>query len=158
MEYSVNTYVGFWARAGAVLIDALLFSCLTLPLILYHYGWDYFDPDYSDPFSLGEHLLLDLLLPSVLTLGFWLRWQATPGKMAVSARIVDAASGQPARPLQLLGRCCAYLISMLPLGLGVLWIAFDRRKQAWHDKLAGTLVIREGHTTDTPPIGLSDFF
>jgi uncharacterized RDD family membrane protein YckC len=31
---------------------------------------------------------------------------------------------------------------MLPLGLGFLWIAFDKRKQAWHDKLAGTVVIR----------------
>jgi len=31
---------------------------------------------------------------------------------------------------------------MLPLGAGLIWVAFDRRKQAWHDKLAGTVVVR----------------
>ncbi|HKF94921.1 MAG TPA: RDD family protein, partial [Gammaproteobacteria bacterium] len=29
-----------------------------------------------------------------------------------------------------------------PLGLGFLWIAFDKRKQGWHDKLAATVVVR----------------
>jgi len=27
--------------------------------------------------------------------------------------------------------------------LGLVWVAFDRRKQGWHDKLAGTVVIRD---------------
>jgi len=31
---------------------------------------------------------------------------------------------------------------VVPLGLGLLWVAFDKRKQGWHDKLAGTVVIR----------------
>jgi uncharacterized RDD family membrane protein YckC len=29
------------------------------------------------------------------------------------------------------------------LYLGFLWIAFDRRKQGWHDKIAGTVVVQE---------------
>jgi uncharacterized RDD family membrane protein YckC len=28
------------------------------------------------------------------------------------------------------------------LGLGLLWVAFDRRKQGWHDKIANTVVVR----------------
>ena len=33
-------------------------------------------------------------------------------------------------------------IAMLPLFLGILWVAWDPRKQGWHDKIAGTVVIR----------------
>jgi uncharacterized RDD family membrane protein YckC len=28
------------------------------------------------------------------------------------------------------------------LGLGLIWVAFDPKKQGWHDKLAGTIVVR----------------
>lgn len=34
-------------------------------------------------------------------------------------------------------------LSLAPLGLGFIWLAWDKRKQTWHDKLAGTLVIKE---------------
>lgn len=34
-------------------------------------------------------------------------------------------------------------LSSLPLGLGNLWVGWDRRKQGWHDRIAGTCVIRE---------------
>jgi len=33
-------------------------------------------------------------------------------------------------------------VSMIPLFLGMIWVAFDARKQGWHDKLAGTVVVR----------------
>jgi uncharacterized RDD family membrane protein YckC len=39
-------------------------------------------------------------------------------------------------------RALSCFLSLLPLGLGFLWIAFDRDRQAWHDKVAGTVVIR----------------
>ncbi len=41
-----------------------------------------------------------------------------------------------------MGRYLGYFASTIPLCLGFLWIAFDKRKQGWHDKLAGTVVIR----------------
>jgi uncharacterized RDD family membrane protein YckC len=31
---------------------------------------------------------------------------------------------------------------MLPLFIGLIWVAFDKKKQSWHDKLAGTVVVR----------------
>jgi uncharacterized RDD family membrane protein YckC len=43
---------------------------------------------------------------------------------------------------QLIGRYLAYYVSTLPLCLGFLWVAFDKRKQGWHDRIAGTLVIK----------------
>jgi uncharacterized RDD family membrane protein YckC len=30
-----------------------------------------------------------------------------------------------------------------PLFAGIIWVAFDRRKQGWHDKLADTVVVRK---------------
>jgi len=42
----------------------------------------------------------------------------------------------------MIGRYFAYFISTIPLCLGFLWITFDRKKQGWHDKLAGTVVVR----------------
>jgi uncharacterized RDD family membrane protein YckC len=35
---------------------------------------------------------------------------------------------------------------MLPLMIGFIWVAFDPRKQGWHDKLAGTVVVRSKKT------------
>jgi len=54
---------------------------------------------------------------------------------------VDAQTGATPSAKQLVGRYFAYLVSTLPLCLGLLWIAVDKRKQGWHDKLAGTVVV-----------------
>ena len=35
------------------------------------------------------------------------------------------------------------LLACIPLGLGLIWCAFDSRKQGWHDKLAKTVVVRK---------------
>jgi len=39
-------------------------------------------------------------------------------------------------------RALGCFLSAIPLGLGFIWIAFDENRQAWHDKLAGTVVVR----------------
>ena len=57
--------------------------------------------------------------------------------------IVDAQSGRPASTGRLVARYFAYIASSLPLFLGFAWIAIDRRKQGWHDKIAGTVVVYE---------------
>ena len=72
---------------------------------------------------------------------FWLKKQATPGKMAVSAKVVDA-TGNAMSVGQSIGRYFAYIVSIIPLGLGFIWVAFDSKKQGWHDKLVGTVVIK----------------
>jgi uncharacterized RDD family membrane protein YckC len=43
---------------------------------------------------------------------------------------------------QCIGRYFAYFLSFLGLCLGFMWVGWDERKQGWHDKLAGTLVVR----------------
>jgi uncharacterized RDD family membrane protein YckC len=42
-------------------------------------------------------------------------------------------------------RALGCFLSMAVAGLGFLWIGFDHAKQAWHDKIAGTVVVRVAH-------------
>jgi uncharacterized RDD family membrane protein YckC len=86
---------------------------------------------------------LFIAAPAVAVVFCWHRYGATPGKIAFSARIVDARSGETPGVGRLVLRALAYIISAAPLFLGFAWIAIDRRKQAWHDKIAGTRVIYE---------------
>ena len=60
---------------------------------------------------------------------------------AVAAKIVDARTGGAPSTASLVKRYAGYLVSMLPFFLGFAWIAIDRRKQGWHDKIAGTVVV-----------------
>ena len=61
--------------------------------------------------------------------------------MLFKSVIVDVNTLSAPSTAQNIIRYLGYFISFLPLGLGFLWIAFDERKQGWHDKLAGTVVI-----------------
>lgn len=146
METTTNNnaayeYAGFWIRAAATMIDAILLIFITFPLLIVIYGWEYFDN--TDVIVGPADIIISWIFPCVATLSFWIKKQATPGKMLFSLKIVDSATGQPAQPTQLIGRYLAYFISAFVLCLGYIWVGFDKRKQGWHDKLAGTVVIRK---------------
>jgi len=143
-------YAGFWARAGASIIDTILIMLITLPFLLSIYGWAYSDAEKTAMLAGPADFLISWVLPTVAVIIFWVFKQATPGKMAISATIVDATTGEPASTAQLMGRYCAYFVSILPLFLGIFWVAFDKRKQGWHDKLAGTVVIKKVNTGPEP--------
>ena len=133
-------FVGFWARLGASLIDSILLAMICWPVLTYIYGWGYWD---SDRLIHGPaDFLVSWLLPAIAVVVFWINRQATPGKIAIDARIVDAETGAAPSTKNLLVRYLGYYVSTLPLFLGFLWIAFDRRKQGWHDKMANTVVVR----------------
>jgi uncharacterized RDD family membrane protein YckC len=133
-------YVGFWPRVGASLIDTLLIALICWPLMTYVYGSAYWN---STAFIKGPaDLLISWVLPAVAIVLFWVSRQATPGKMALGARIVDAQTGEAPGTGQLIARYLGYYVSTIPLLLGFVWVAFDPRKQGWHDKMAGTVVVR----------------
>jgi len=143
MQEQELEYAGFWLRTGATIIDTILIMLITFPLLISKYGWEYFDPEQTGLIAGPLDFLLSWVLPAIAVIWFWIIKQATPGKMAVSAKIVDATSGNAPSPAQFIGRYIAYFVAILPLGLGILWVAFDKRKQGWHDKLAGTVVVRQ---------------
>lgn len=133
-------YVGFWPRFGAAMIDLLLQLAITLPLTYVIYGRVTAPPGrwFMGP---GD-VLVNLVLPAVMVIALWIHLGATPGKMAMSARIVDADTGAPLTTTQSVIRYVGYFVSMIPFGVGYLWVAFDRRKQGWHDKMANSVVVR----------------
>ena len=133
-------YAGFWARVGAALIDTILAAFITVPLLMMVYGSDYWA---SERLLAGPaDFLISWVLPAVAVIAFWVARGATPGKMAISAQVVDARTGNKPSTGQSIGRYLAYYVSTIPLGLGLLWVGIDPKKQGWHDKLAGTVVIR----------------
>jgi uncharacterized RDD family membrane protein YckC len=136
-----TNYAGFWIRLGASLIDILLMLIVVAIPLSFIYGEQYW---------LGEQLvygvwdvLLNYVLPIFATIWFWLRFLATPGKMVTKLKVVDAKTGGKMSLGQAIARYFAYLVAMLPFFLGFIWIGFDKKKQGWHDKLAGTVVIRD---------------
>lgn len=133
-------YVGFWSRVGATLIDTVILLVITLPLMYMLHGDSLW---VSDETVLGfADVMLNYILPLIAVLLFWSYRSATPGKMAIKAIIVDANTGKKPTLTQYVIRYIGYIVSIIPLGLGVMWVGWDSRKQGWHDKLARTVVIR----------------
>lgn len=158
-------YVGFWKRLLASIIDTLIVFVVSTPLVLLAHRSDDWKrlaqyvqqsmeqatagtaPEAAaEMHGLGFSRPVDVLIQVALAaavLLFWRLRSATPGKMAIRAKIVDAKNGGRPSGGQLVARFLGYIVSTLTLGLGFLWIAIDRRKQGFHDKLAGTAVVEE---------------
>ena len=133
-------YVGFWSRIYATALDLLMFFLFNVSVLYAIHGPGY---SKSDITMRGPVDILNwFVLPNVLMVLFWVICDATPGQMAISARIADAKTGGKPSPRQLIIRYLGLYLSVLPLGLGFLWAAFDSKKQGLHDKLAGTVVVR----------------
>jgi len=132
-------YVGFWPRLGASLIDTLIWLAIAFPLLTLVYGVDYWISEeiIKGPFD----FFVSWVFPAVAVICFWVKRQATPGKMAIHAKIVDAKTGLVPTTGQYIGRYFAQVLSLLPFGMGYIWIAFDSKNQGWHDKLAETVVV-----------------
>lgn len=89
-------------------------------------------------FYYGALLLMTFLVYSVFFLG---TVNQTVGMMIKDLRIVGI-NGERPKISQVLGRCGAYLVSWLTLGVGLVWAAFDRDAMCLHDKLSHTRVVR----------------
>jgi uncharacterized RDD family membrane protein YckC len=75
------------------------------------------------------------------TIIFWVGQSATPGKMICNLKIVRT-DGEKLTITDALIRYICYWVSAIPLFAGFVWIILDDQKQGWHDKLAGTYVIK----------------
>ena len=120
-------YVGFWIRFVASIIDGLILSLVDLLLAS----------------ILGPTLdiFISLIIGAAYSVCFWV-WQngQTPGKMLLRIRVIRTDSS-PLTWRNAILRYLGYFVSAFLLMLGYLWIAFDARKQGWHDKIADTYVI-----------------
>ncbi len=139
-----EVYAGFGIRTAASLIDSVLMLLITAPFPLL----------LAVLPSETAVLVLSTLFSALLVILFW-RWkQGTPGKLMLRLRIVDADSGGEPSLRQWCLRYLGYVLSTVPLLLGFFWVLWDPRRQAWHDKLAGTVVVhslrRDPSSTTAP--------
>jgi len=100
--------------------------------------------DLTDPTKISSAMIFIWLFFLALTIGYFTYFHGatgrTPGKMILGLKVI----GEDGTPLTFgvaFLRSVGYLISSVVLNLGFLWVAFDKKKQGWHDKIAGTVVI-----------------
>jgi uncharacterized RDD family membrane protein YckC len=133
-------YAGFWIRVVASIIDTIW-----QVIVFGGLAWLFFGEALlsDDPFAGGIGMIIfQYILPFIIIVAFWIYYGATPGKMALGLKICRADNGGKATAGQCIGRYFGYLLSMIPMGLGFIWVAFSKRKQGWHDMLAKTVVLK----------------
>jgi hypothetical protein len=111
---------GFWIRMVALFIDALLVGVLLHLLHEHHL-----------------HLLVLAAYGAVM----WKVRGSTIGGIVFDLRVVRL-DGKEVDWETAIVRALGCFLSLAVAGLGFIWIAFDRNNQAWHDKIAGTVVVR----------------
>jgi len=133
-------YAGFWIRAWASIIDTILMLIIIMPILFAIYGADLW---VRESFVAGFwDFIFQYILPAIAVIILWVYKSATPGKMLTGLIIVDAKTGEKPSTGQFIVRYLGYYVSIIPLSLGFIWVGIDKRKQGWHDKLAGTVVIK----------------
>jgi uncharacterized RDD family membrane protein YckC len=112
---------GFWIRMGALLIDIILVSIIVSVL------------DTPDSFWIVALAGYGAIM--------WKIKGTTIGGIVCGLKIVRRDGGELNWDTAIV-RALGCFLSLVVCGLGFLWIVFDEDRQAWHDKIAGTLVVR----------------
>jgi len=131
-------YAGFLLRLVAYIIDL---ACIYLTAILIMLPLQYFLIETSDDMAMILMLILFLGVVLYFPLMESSKWQATLGKRAVRIKVTDMY-GQRIGFGKALGRFFGKIVSGMILYIGYIMAAFTERKQALHDLMAGTLVVK----------------
>jgi uncharacterized RDD family membrane protein YckC len=113
---------GFWVRMGAGFLD-----CVLVTLVSNHEGVGLF------------------FLVAVAYFAAMLAWKGTSVGGIILRLQVVRTNGERLNFLVALVRALAAVFSCVCLFLGFFWIGWDYEKQGWHDKIAGTVVVRLPH-------------
>ncbi|HXJ47384.1 MAG TPA: RDD family protein [Candidatus Dormibacteraeota bacterium] len=157
----VVAYAGFWLRFVASLLDGFILGVpvgIVIVILILSSGLGTFlhnfpnPPDPPDPSeAFGVALAIGIGVFILLAIvGNWLyyacfessTWQATPGKKVLNIAVTDM-SGARISFGRASGRFFAKFITrLIPLGIGFILAGITERKQALHDMIASTLVLR----------------
>ncbi len=146
-------YGGFWIRFVAVFIDGIIVSIPTIIIAVIlgviigiavgvsGNGISQTTTAASNTAGgLGE--LAGLVISVTYFIYFWGRG-STLGMRLFHLRVADATTGAPIGYGRAALRYLGYILSVIVCYIGLIWAAFDSRKQGWHDKIAGTVVLQE---------------
>jgi len=122
---------GFWIRTFAYIIDGIGIGIVS--------GIISSITSSGATASNGLNLLIGLAY-------FAYFWSAQGGGQTLGMRVfnlkVIRTDGSALTLTQALIRYVGLFISFVCFAIGVIWVAFDAEKQGWHDKIAGTYVVR----------------
>jgi uncharacterized RDD family membrane protein YckC len=113
---------GFWIRMAALLLDVILVGFVSS--VPFHHSGNF-------------HLVMLAIYGAVM----WKLKGATVGGIVFDLHVVRL-DGRPVDWETAIVRALGCFLSLAVVGLGFIWIAFDHGSQAWHDKIAGTVVVR----------------
>lgn len=148
-------------RLFASCLDLFLLSMLTTPIttfMLSRLSLLFFKANIADILIMGSRkpellqhvtangvftlfilmLIINFVLVAAYFIGFWIYCGATPGKLIMHMKIVDAITLEKPSKWQLVKRFCGYALVLV----GIWFILFSKQRQALHDKIAGTVVIK----------------
>lgn len=146
-------YAGFWIRFLAILLDGIILSIVFSPISFGIFGLMGVSAGLGNRSDSAQ--IMALLIPAIVvvaSIGLVAKWlyealltssskQATIGKMACGLRVTDL-QGRRLTFARATGRFFAKYISGLTLLIGYIMAGFTERKQALHDFIAGTYVIK----------------
>jgi len=142
-------YGGFWIRTLAYLIDLIILVAATLG-VSYATGIEFLEVT-TEEFRTGEFQSVRVFgsptpIAWLVTFGYfvgsWALFGRTAGMAPFRLRILRATDGSRLGPGRASVRFLGMLLSFFIFFVGVIWVAADSKKQGWHDKLAGTVVVR----------------
>lgn len=134
-------YAGFWIRVIAFLTDAIIIGVIISALSVGRAGmvtWDHW----------LELTSWRNFIDTVASFAYFtLMWSTVGGGRTIGMRLlglrVVGADGQPISYGLAVIRWLGMLLSAAVILIGFIWVAFDARKQGWHDKIASTFVVHE---------------
>lgn len=131
-------YAGFWIRLGASIIDNIIIMVALVPIGMLM-GWNSM---YSSEITSTADWLWQILIAAFCVF-CWVKFAGTPGKRLLRLKVLDERTGENVTVGQGIIRYIGYFPAVLVLFIGLIWVAFDPKKQGWHDKMAKTVVVRE---------------
>lgn len=135
-------YASLGSRMLAYFLDALILLLPSIIIIGGFMGEDFVRPEHAVQRNLLS-LLIWTLYYGVLDSS---DAQATFGKRILGIQVTDEHGGKVSF-LKAALQYPAHFLSVMPLGFGIWAIATDDQKQAWHDSMLGTLVIKKDNNS-----------
>ncbi len=146
------TYGGFWIRFVAYIIDAIIIfvpvfilavivSAVTGAAII---STGSTSDNTVAAASTGAQLLVQVI-GFVITVGYFVYFWGTGSTLGMRVfhlRVADANTGAPIGYGRAALRYVGLVISAFVCYIGLIWAAFDGRKQGWHDKIASSVVLQ----------------
>lgn len=149
-----TTYAGFWIRLVARVVDGFIVGIpLSIILIVVLAIGGVVGSNTSDQNAqnaaggiFAGGFILFYLLALFAFVGYQVYFWGTSGSTIAMRlfhlKVVDANTGAPIGITRAIVRWVMTLVNSWACYIGWIWVAFDARKQGWHDKVANSVVLQ----------------